>query len=316
MRYLAGALLLAGCGPKLGPPTVDYGTASPMPMVHTSNDRQRWYAIVDTEAHGERLFFVDSGYAQTTCDDDFAGELGLEPSGRVLIRGVGGTTVARKAALPPMSMGGHRVSDFTCIVRDLNTTSSIDDPPEVAVAGVLGADLMRRFVTVFDPEQAQLSLLPPEQEYPHGEASIPLGVRGSRGPRFVLEARIEQHRGRWLMDTGANSSTIGGGYYGLEPDEVRENAWIGGTGPSGGSTMSLAFYRDLTLWLGNQSVDSLRMVHRSRSPLGFDLMGLDVLGHFAMTLDPHRRQLHLRRIERRPLPQWQEVQRDRDATRP
>ena len=59
MRYLAGALLLAGCGPKLGPPTVDYGTASPMPMVHTSNDRQRWYAIVDTEGFGDHIVAAD-----------------------------------------------------------------------------------------------------------------------------------------------------------------------------------------------------------------------------------------------------------------
>lgn len=316
MTRFAGLVMLMACGPKLGPPSVDFGEPSPMPMVHTSNDRQRWYAIVDTGSHGQRLFFVDSGYAQTTCDDDFARELGLETSGRVLIRGVGGTTVASKAALPPMTIGGHGIGDFACIVRDLDSTSSIDDPPEVAVAGVLGADLMRRFVTVFDPEQAMLSLLPPGVGYETGEATLPLVTRGTRGTRFVLEARIHERRGRWLLDTGANGSTVGGKHYGLEPDEVREDAWVGGTGPAGGSTMSLAFYRDLTLWLGDQSVESLRLMHRSRSPLGFDLLGLDVIGHFAMTLDPHRQQLHLRRIDRRPLPQWQEVHRTLDATSP
>ena len=130
---------------------VDYGEPTALPIVHPNNDRDRWYVVADLGEPGEHLFFFDTGYGTTTCDDDFVASLGLEPRGRVRVRGEAGTVDAGRVKLPPITLGGHQLNNVWCLVRDLNSTSSIRDPGEVPVAGVLGADVLSPFVAEIDP---------------------------------------------------------------------------------------------------------------------------------------------------------------------
>src|SRR5690554_1990050 len=83
-------MLLPGCL-HAGPRVVRYGEPEPVPIVHTSVDRTRWYVTVDAGPHGERLFFFDTGYSTTTCDDDLVEELGLTTRGQAKVRGEAGT---------------------------------------------------------------------------------------------------------------------------------------------------------------------------------------------------------------------------------
>src|SRR5690606_40302547 len=105
-------------------------------------------------------------FTLTTCDDELARDLAAVPRGRVRLQGEIGRIDARLADLPPLELGGHRLERVRCVVRDLHTTSSIRDPAEVRVAGVLGADLLRRFRVIVDPERATLTLLDPGEAAP------------------------------------------------------------------------------------------------------------------------------------------------------
>ncbi|TNE86535.1 MAG: hypothetical protein EP330_22615 [Deltaproteobacteria bacterium] len=296
--------LLVGCGPKLGPPQVEYGAMRPLPMRATSVDPHRWYVVIDTGTHGERLFFFDTGFARTTCDDDFVDELGLDTGGLVFVRGVGGSFTATKAALPEMQAGGHRITRFACIVRDLDQTSSIKDPADIDVAGVIGADLLTRFVTEIDPEQAEVRLVPPS-EHPglHG-TTVRMRRSGAAGVRFMVPATLADREGWWLLDTGARGSHVDGADYALTPTSTKEGAWVGGTGKGGGTRQDLHFHDGVTLELAGHAVDGLRLVDRPHGLLGFDLLGLNVLAHYKLVLDPGRNRVELTPISPvGPLPQ-------------
>lgn len=292
MKWLL-ALALAGCGPKLGPPEVTYGPPQPLPMRSTSVDASRWYVVVDTVTQGERVFFFDTGFSRTTCDDDFVADLGLRTSGLVFVHGAGGRTAATKARLPELQVGGHGIRDFACIVRDLDQTSSIKDPYEVEVAGVIGADLLSRFVTEMDPASARITLYAPGAHPPLRGPSVPVRRSGLAGVRFMVPASLADKTGWWLLDTGAKSSHVDGARYGLTPTSTKEGAWIGGSGKNGGRHTDLSFYDGVAVGLLDTPITGLRLVDHPHGPLGFDILGLNVLGHYRMTLDAAGKRLFL-----------------------
>jgi hypothetical protein len=292
MRLLP-LLWLAACGPKLGPPEVTYGPPQPLPMHGTSADAGRWYAVVDTHTHGERVFFFDTGFARTTCDDDFAADLDLQTRGVVFVHGVGGRLVATKARLPELQVGGHRVGAFACIVRDLDSTSSIKDPHDLDVAGVIGADLLTQFVTTIDPSLGRITLFEPGKHPDPRGARVALRRSGPAGVRFMVPATLAGRERWWLLDTGASGTHVDGSRYGLTPTSYREDVWIGGTGRTGGSRVDLGFHDQMSLRFGRRSVEGLRLIDRPHGPFGFDILGLNVLRHYILTLDPSSRSLHL-----------------------
>lgn len=304
MRFCVAMMCCVACGPKLGAPDVAYGVPEPIPMVHTNADSNRWYVVVDTGSLGERVFFLDSGYARTTCDDDFVAELGLNRAGVVFVSGVGGSMIADKARLPTFDAGGHTLSEFACIVRDLNTTSSIKDPRGVKVAGVIGADLLSQFVTTIDPVSAEVLLEEPSQTSPLSASTgvIQLRRAGVGGARFLLRASIENHAGWWLLDTGARGSHVDGRKYDIEPTSSKEGAWIQGTGSQGGQRQDLYFFDEATVVLAGHPVGGLRLVERKHGPFGFDLLGLNVVSHYRITLDPVRGQAWFEPVGPRELP--------------
>ena len=94
--FPAVLVLLAACAP-VHRWQVDFGEPSALPIVHPSNDRERWYVVADLGEPGEHVFFFDTGYGTTTCDDDFVASLGLTPRGQVRVRGEAGTVGALAA---------------------------------------------------------------------------------------------------------------------------------------------------------------------------------------------------------------------------
>ena len=119
-------LALAACAPRLGPPKVVYGPEPAiLPLVHPSTDTRRWYVPVDAGEAGSWVFFVDTGYTHSTCDDGFVEALGVAERGHSRVYGELGSIRTGKAKLPPLQIGDHRVEDLVCQTRDLAATSSI-----------------------------------------------------------------------------------------------------------------------------------------------------------------------------------------------
>ncbi|HHO53024.1 MAG TPA: hypothetical protein ENK18_19635 [Deltaproteobacteria bacterium] len=308
---LGGALLggaLQGCGYRLGRIEVSYGDATPLALVQPSTDTRRWYVPVYSDTLGPHLFFVDTGYDYTTCDDDLIAGLGLETRGRVHIRGELGKVRATKARLPPLELGGHRIGEIVCHVRDLNSTSSIGDPDEVPIAGVIGMDVLSQFRAAFDPRAGILTLQDP--------ATVPrlargdLGVAPLRSPlvgrRVRMALEIDGQRLWPILDTGATNTYIDGARIGLEPSYKLDGVTLRGTGNNGSTIRSVSYFEIENVTVGGLRTAPITLMDRDRRWWQPGLLGLDLLARFHQDYDFHRGRVRLTPTHPQPLPQWQE----------
>lgn len=285
-------LLLAGCAGRLGHPAVQASDSSvTFDLVSPASAPDRWYVHLDMGELGRHTWFVDTGYSRTTCDDDFVELLGLTGSGRTLVRGESGKLHAQKVRLPPFSLGPHRVEALSCVVRDLDSTSSVRDLPEGPTAGVIGADLLRRFYVVLDGGRGELTLGPPGFEpLPKGEPSVIRLYRERRvGRRFQIETELHDTRMRFLLDTGANRTLLSRPSFAPDGERV-----VRITATGGSATRTVRTYRLPSFSLGAAPIPSgvhafSRPTERGRQ----SLLGLDVLGSLRIELDASQRRARL-----------------------
>lgn len=301
--------LLSGCGPRLGRPDVDWGEARAVPLVQPSTDVRRWYVPVHSDTLGPQVWFVDTGYTYSTCDDGVADGLSLKTAGKVKIRGELGKVPATKARLPDLTLGGHRISGLTCQVRDLGSTSSLDDPPEVPIAGVIGMDVLRRFRVVFDPERGTMELLDPR-----GLPALPRGGDGvsrlRRAVPFGLRARLSLRVGDdllWpILDTGATNTYLDGGRIGLTPSYAQDGVTIRGTGGNGAAVRRMVSYDLDQVEVGGVPTGPATLIDRDRPAWEPGLLGLDLLQRFHQVYDWRHGRARLLPARPEPLPQWSE----------
>lgn len=295
-------LLLAACAHTLGVPDVVYGEAKPLPLVHTSIDA-RWY--VPTEVDGEPwVWFLDTGYSHTTCDDDLISALGVEPRGRSQVRGELGRLSLQKARLPGFELGGHQVHGLVCQVRDLHRTSSIRDPEEVRVAGVLGMDVLRPFLVELDPERGEVRLQVPGA-VDGVDSGGPGVVRMRRewfvGTRVKVPTTVGEHTLWPILDSGASGSHLGLASLGLAPAEVREGVVVRGSGGSGSDLRTIEYFELETVSLAGAFSGPVRVAGR---PNGHGLLGLDLLRRYRTTLDFRSGLVRFEPVEPRVLLRW------------
>ncbi|MFH1469015.1 MAG: retropepsin-like aspartic protease [Pseudomonadota bacterium] len=257
-----------------------------LPMVDMPGDPARLYVRIDDPALGERIFFVDTGYSRTTCDDDFIAALGIEPAWTsARSRGELGSVRLQKAALPSFSLGGHRVEGLTCAVRDLATTSSVISAPGQPTAGVLGADLLGRFVVGIDPVAGILTLADPAQwPVEEGHGVVPLRLERRHGPRMRLPVLVDGQEIWPLLDTGATRTQLDAARLGLPLVAEREGV-DRGSGASNESTRTFRFHQAESVVLAGQEVGPLRILDRPRARSVPGLLGQDVLGRYRLRID-------------------------------
>lgn len=291
--------LLAGCAPA----RVRYGAVAELPLVHVSTDATRWYTPVETPT-GPQVWFVDTGYARTTCDDALARDLGLELRGRTRIRGEAGVTFARRARLPALTLGDHALADVPCQVRDLGSTSSIRDPDEVPVGGVLGIDVLGRFLMEIDPDDGVIRLFEPA-DLPGGER-VRLRLEAGMGPRLEVPVEVDGERVWMLLDTGADRTYVKGKKADLTPYTVRKGARVQGTGTGGETRRDLPYYRVESVDVGDSSLRDMTLVGRARPWWSDGLLGLDVLARLHGWYDLDGREAVVERVREPELPDWED----------
>ncbi len=301
MRSLVALLLaLGGCVPG----QVVYGDVEPLPIVHTSADRRRWYVVADMGPLGEQVWFLDTGYSITTCDDGFVDQLEVRPKGTVRVQGEAGVLISERVWLPDFELGGHHVSRFSCLVRDLDSTSSIRDPGEVPIAGVLGADLFEHFRVDLDPSRGHMVLHP--RSGLGKDDTLPLRREHPfMARRRKLAVQINGRTVRPIVDTGASKTHLDGESLGLPVTRIREGALVRATGGDGSIVRDLLFY-DAAVHVGPHRIDDVELTGRASTPWDHGLLGLDVLGHFRQEYDWRGRTVRLTPIEPAELPSWRE----------
>lgn len=305
MRAVLPALLaLVGCGHRLGVPHVTYGDPEPVPLVRMLADA-RWYVPMEVEGHGDWVWFLDTGYSYSTCDDGLIEALGVTSGGRTVVRGELGRLRTSKARLPSMRFGGHALDGLVCQVRDLNATSSIRDPADVRIAGVLGMDVLRPFLVTMDPADGLVLLQDPRHPTPlePGDGTVRLRRERRVGIRALVPLDVGDRRVWPVLDTGASGTHLDGDQLGLVPSAVRDGVVVRGTGGSGTTTRTVAYYDLDEVRLGALDPGRVVVAGRTRGA-GAGLLGLNVLGRYRATYDFRRRRAHFVPVLGRPLPTW------------
>jgi len=159
MRNLIwAALVLAGCAGG-GAVEVPLDTSSSMPGV-----------AVRVNGAGPFVFTIDTGFNETVLHSELADQLG----GRIERLQIG----AAEVVAPPFK------------VMDLKQITGTQ--------GVIGIDVLRRFVVTIDPKAGRVSLKPIGSP-PAGGVEIPFELRGGR---IVAKGRLEGRAMVWWIHTG------------------------------------------------------------------------------------------------------------------
>ncbi len=299
LHSLSGATLLLlltstfGCHAH----RVSYGPEVALPLVHTSEDTRRIYIAAD--AHGDQVWFLDTGHPVTTCDAGLIEHLGLESFGRRAYAGIMGKGIASLADLPTLELGEHRVEGVRCMVRDLTTTSSVIEPQEVAVAGILGMDVLSHFRFGIDLTTGTLTLRPPARE----DLDMNTPIRWSPLSRRM---KVDTHIGpvslKMIVDTGATDTLLDGEALGLVPSHAGLGQWLRGSGQSGDPNRTLSHYQEEVI-LSTQELGMIELTGLPRAP---SLLGLDVLGLMPSEWSPKYRRAHFYDPSPAQLPLWSE----------
>lgn len=303
MRSATLALLLApGCA-HLGPfpaPEVRYGEAVGLPLVQVPEDTRRLYVVVQSESMGEQLWFFDTGYSHTTCDAAMITALGLDTRATLArTRGELGSVRLRKARLPDFTLGGHEVEDLRCAVRDIPGTSSIPSGDGYAVAGVLGTNVLRRFVVEVDPATGLLTLHDPAV-YTF-EATSRARRERLVGQRLRVPVELDGARVWPVLDYGATGTYLDADGLGLPLVEERQGQWQG-TGTNNTETRTLRYHRAESVKLADVDGPPIYVVDRE----GWGgLVGMNVLAHYRLVLDYTSRELRVERVEPAALPLYE-----------
>ncbi|MCB9743760.1 MAG: aspartyl protease family protein [Alphaproteobacteria bacterium] len=282
MLRLLPILALSACA-HVGPfptPRVEHGAAAELPLVHVPEDTRRLYVIVDTGSMGEQLWFFDTGYSHTTCDADVVAALGLETRPTLArTRGELGVVKLRKVRLPDFELGDHVVRGMRCAVRDLPATSSIPEGEGYEVAGVMGSNLLRRFVVEVDPAAGVLRLTP------SGSLEVAPNTQARRerlvGQRLRVPVQLDGQEHWPILDYGATGTYLDAQRAGLPLVQEREGTW---SGTGGAETRLIRYHRAEQVALAGVPGPAVFVVDRP-GRLSPGLVGMNVLQNYRLVLD-------------------------------
>lgn len=258
---------------------VEHAPVTELELVRVRGD-QRLFVAVDN-GWGESIWFLDTGYSDTTCDQDWVESIGVQHRATVYSSHGVGWVRLRKAKLPAFELGQHQVTALPCAVRHLPETSSV---PE-GVAGVLGTNLLREFVVEIDRTDGVLRLHDPEHW--SGEADFELkrelGTIRLRAP-VTLDGVTT-----WpVLDTGATSSWLRAERMGLPELEPR-HLMVTGTGSGGPQHQVVRVFGADSASIGSLDSGPLQVYERE-SRFRDPLLGMDLVGRYDLVLDYPERQ--------------------------
>ena len=146
----------------------------------------------------ERWWLLDNGATMTVIDADYAQNLGLTQKGGIKGSGFKNTFDLSFVTLPPYSLPGIRFEAQKVFAFQ----GLADRFYEPQIAGVMGFDLLSRFVTRIDYAKRRIAFYEPKgfrYQGPGVVVEAPL-----KDKVFSLPMRVEdRYKGRWSLDLGA-----------------------------------------------------------------------------------------------------------------
>ena len=298
MRRLAPFVLLlaAACASSTIPSTVTAPAgAIRIPVEVVSH---RVHLPVSVAGNPPVTFILDTGAGTSPLDEQYARKIGIEgrPGGRAM--GASGVIDIRLATGVTYAFAGVEIEPERVVLLPLAPVSLRIGRP---VAGVLGHDVFRRFVTEFDYARSTVTLHPPESYRPPADA-VSVEYEPSHGglPRIAARLILEDGRtidARLLVDTGAGAPVILEQHFvekhGIDTAKTIEAP--GGMGVGGDSRTRVGRIAGIEfggIALGRPVTHfSQATAGALSSPDSDGLIGGEVLSRFTLTIDASKRQL-------------------------
>lgn len=161
------------------------------------------FVRVTLENGPEGLFLLDTGAQETVIDSHFAAQARLHLGRRVDLEGRGGDVGARRVEGVMLRVLGQGPLRLSPTVTDLSPASQAMG---LSLAGILGDDILTRFVVTLDYSAGQASLTPPQNAPapPSDAVSIRFASLPFVRARVSRAGRIAE--GEFQIDTGSNTA--------------------------------------------------------------------------------------------------------------
>jgi hypothetical protein len=253
--------------------------------------RNHIYLDVMLNGKGPYHFVFDTGGANVV-DPEVAKEIGATSGGSAQIGGVGNTTESSSfAMIETLQAGDASVTNQVFVVLPVRKVFAVSAGP--ATDGVIGYEVLSRFITTFDyAKKAVVFQMPGTYTQPAGAIVVPIEQYGTQ-PQFACS--IDDVRTTCTLDTGARDAlSLFTPFLKLHPDVVPTTLTATGVDGFGvgGATMG-RLGRVQTLSFGGLTLHDLVGDYTAQTEGGFALpfIGANVGGgvwkRFTMTLDYH-----------------------------
>lgn len=144
-------------------------------------------------------FVLDTGAGVTVLDRGYATRLRISPRERMAVVGMGGRARGARARVRELVIGardGLALGPQDVTLLDL---SPLDPALGGRAAGLIGFDVLKRFVVTVDPARRELRFAPPSGHARLAASELPMEVAGGVP---LVQASIAGAPGTFLLDTG------------------------------------------------------------------------------------------------------------------
>jgi hypothetical protein len=160
------------------------------------------HVYAEVEVDGRPFTFLFDSGGQNLMTPETAKALGLKSQGSIQGSGAGeGHLDFGLTRIDSLRIGKAVVKDQVFPVVSLAAIKEAEGAP---LAGVVGFETFRRFVTRFDYGAGTITFIDPKRFDPSGAgAAIPFAVDGTN---IVVEGSFQGHRGSFIVDTGSRDT--------------------------------------------------------------------------------------------------------------
>lgn len=170
-------------------------------------DNELVFIKVKVNQHQEPLHFVfDTGASTAVLDSEVAKRLGIRSNYSQSTQGANGSEVYQIATGQTITIENIKFQNMNLVLVDLK---ELAQRTGTRLEGIIGYDILRKFVTQIDFETHTISLYNSSKEIPDRNTYQELPLHFKRGPipqvavDFVLKDGSAE-RGSFLFDSGAN----------------------------------------------------------------------------------------------------------------
>ena len=163
--------------------------------------------VLSATLNGQKVkMILDTGAGSSFVSSALAKVLGLQPKAEVPAEGYGGSSEVSIATKATISLSPTTLLDNQLLYIMPDGANQSNIKTSTGADGVLGYDVLTRFITAIDYTLKTVTLFPPNSYHvptDQNVVTIPISLQ-LRAP--LISAKIDGHVGRFLVDTGDSGS--------------------------------------------------------------------------------------------------------------